>query len=312
MRPLRIGDTIGFVSPATTPVPDTEGFVRSFVATHGYRARFFGNGSPAFGRMSASDEIRANAINDAFSSPDISAIICTRGGYGSGRLTELLDYDLIRQNPKPFVGYSDITNLLMEIANRAGIVTFHGPMVTDFASKSDSWSIEQMLSLVSGAKLEYVLNDTDAKCHFPGRARGRLFGGNLSILSALAGTTKLTPDDDVVLLLEDVGEFLFRLDRSLVQLSRTDLVRQAKAILVADMQLKDDAPDNSLGFSFQEVLNQHFGPLGIPIAYNVSAGHTQRQLTLPVGAWTKVDIAPNRTKLSFSGIWNSGQDKQAA
>ncbi|WP_411892553.1 S66 peptidase family protein [Yoonia sp. SDW83-1] len=312
MRPLKVGDTIGLVSPASAPQDQIIPFANDFFPSRGYRVRHFGHEETSFGRMSAPDASRSEALKAAFDAPEVAAIMCTRGGYGSGRLIDKLDFTQIGANPKPFVGYSDITNLLMEFHVRLGMTTFHGPMVSDLHSKGDAWSIARMFDVLTGRANGYRLRSEDFACLIPGHASGRLIGGNLSILCAMAGTTKLAPDEDIVLLIEDVGEFMFRLDRCLVQLSRIGLLDRAKAILVADMKLKDRGDDNSLGFSLEEVFSEHFGPLGIPVAYDLPAGHTERQMTLPIGAWATVDVSRDTLNLSFPYLWRDQDSEYAA
>ena len=244
MRTLLRGDTIGIVSPASAPSDGLYDDARNFLHRHGFESKLFGVPAPSFGRMSARDDVRAKAIHDAFLDPSVAAIICSRGGYGSGRLTEALDYSLIASHAKPFVGYSDITNLLMSMHLRTGITTFHGPMLGDLTTTTDEWSIERLFSMLSSEKLECQISNDNYSVLSPGKGQGRLIGGNISILCSMAGYTQFAANDDVVVALEDVGEFLYCLDRSLVQLERGGLFSNARAILIADMRLKDRGPDN--------------------------------------------------------------------
>lgn len=312
MRPLERGDTIGVVAPAFAADSSVYDVACDKLQNLGFGVKFFGIPSEPFGRMSAPDSVRAEALHKAFRDPTVGAILCGRGGYGSGRLADHLDTDLIAAHPKPFVGYSDITNLLVLLENEANLVGFHGPMLSDLASKGDEWSWHNLLGILQGQITQYEMDSSNFTMLVPGCGQGRLVGGNISILCAMAGAGLTPPDGDVIVFLEDVGEFMFRLDRSLVQLSRLGLFERARGIMIADMQLKDRGDDNSLGLSLETVLGEHFGTLGIPVGIDLPCGHTHRQMTLPVGADCVLNLSQERCSIEFAGVWDNCCQHHAA
>lgn len=307
MKELRPDDTIGIVSPASAPDRKTYQFCQEFLESRGFRVKFFGRDAPPFGRMAASDRARLDNLHAAFRDPEVDAILCTRGGYGTIRLLDGLDYDLVRGAHKIFVGYSDITNLLVLFSAHAGLTPFHGPMLIDLMSREDAWTIERFFDLLMNRISGYELNRDDFQPLRNGAASGRLCGGNVTILESLTGTEPLRAEEPRILFLEDVGEYMYRLDRSLVHLKRCGLFENLAGVLLADMHLKDGHGDNSLGISLEELITMHFGDLGVPVAMDLPCGHTSRQMTLPVGVETTLEVTDSSLSLSFGKIW----DRQA-
>jgi muramoyltetrapeptide carboxypeptidase len=311
MRPLVPGDTIAVVSPASATGTDVLDGFAALAEARGYRAKIFGGGDEKFGRMAADDHRRAEHLLDAFRDDKIAAIVAARGGYGSGRLLAHLDGQSLR--PKILVGYSDITNLLLHVAAQSGFTTFHGPMAVDLARKHDKDSIDWFFSLLEGKLLSYTLNSPDFIHFRSGTVSGPLYGGNISVIGALAGTRSLAVPDGAILMLEDVNEFMYSLDRSLVHLRRAGVLDRASAILFADMKLKDGmSPDNSLGMLFEDVLHNHFHDFPGPIAFGLPCGHTDRQLTLPIGCETTVEVTQSAVRLTFRDLWEKRLQRRAA
>ena len=311
MRPLRSGDTIGIVAPAFAPDPKIYDIACAALGRRGFATKLFGVSGEQFGRMSAPDTVRTEALHDAFRDPLVGAIICARGGHGSGRLLEQLDAGLIAANPKPFVGYSDITNLLNLFERETGLVGFHGPMLTDLATKDDAWSWQNLLDVLQGEVVNYDLASDSFTALTTGHGEGRLVGGNISILCSMIGAGLRPPSEDVVVLLEDVGEFMFRLDRALLQLKRFGFFTRARGVIIADMKLRDRGHDNSLGMSIESLLEDHLGDLKIPIALDLPCGHTERQMTLPIGAPCTFDVTSQRCAIGFHGLWTAASRRVA-
>lgn len=303
MKPLMIGDTIGIISPASRPDDNVYVAAKSFFESRGFLVKVFDQPDGRFGRMAGDDHTRAANLERAFRDPEVKMILCVRGGYGSGRLLEKIDYELVRQSDKIFVGYSDITNLLISFSNGSGLRSFHGPMVTDLIGKEDDWSISNFFSVLMGENSSYHLYEDDFTPVHLGQAHGRLFGGNISIIESLLGTSNLNAAEPRILILEDVGEFMFRFDRALVHLKRAGMFENVSGIVFGDLNLKDRGPDNSLGIEFEELIEMHFSDFDGPIAIDLPCGHTKRQMTLPIGAATTLSVGPSEMLLSFSDFW---------
>lgn len=313
MTPLEPGDTIGIISPASYASNEVFDFCRSFFAAHGYRIKVFGKDDARHGRLAATDSRRFESLAQAFADEDVKAILCSRGGYGSGRLLEQIAIAGVTTREKILIGYSDVTNLLLHFHSTAGMIMFHGPMAWDLMAREDAWSRRNLLDMISGQRSEYELDRTDFCPIRTGSAEGRLFGGNISIIESLVGTSSFQIPRDAILVLEDVNEFMYRIDRSIVHLKRVGLFETARAIVFADMKLKDGkSRDNSLGFTFEEVIEYHFADFDGPIAIDLPCGHTNRQLTLPIGATTKLHIARDSLYLGFQDVWTDNPTRIAA
>ncbi|MDW7692271.1 LD-carboxypeptidase [Flammeovirgaceae bacterium SG7u.111] len=299
---LEKGQTIGIITPASA-VPDEEKLraAGKTLEEKGYKVKF---GEHAFGRwgyLSGTDEERAGDLNKMFADNEVDAIMCSRGGWGGARLLELIDYNAIKKNPKVLVGYSDVTSLLNAIFAKTGLIAFHGPMgLSDwnpFTSKNFDKVIvkEKHYSLKGGKKDEedlvtgrFVINE--------GKASGTLVGGNLTVLCGMVGSSYLPDFEGSILLLEDVGEAVYRIDRYLVHLKLAGILDKVAGIVFSSCNDCDQGPSDK-GFSLKQVLEQHIKPLGVPAFYGTMVGHLNEQYTLPVGA--KVEVNAKRSKIKL-------------
>ena len=303
MRALCKNDVIGIVSPASTVELSILKTMKEVAEREGFRLKVFGAGEANFGRMSAKDERRLMHLRDAFHDGEVRAVVCARGGYGSGRLLDSIQPDLAKD--KIFVGYSDATNLLLHLNKHAGIIPFHGPMVSDLVQKQDPRSLEWFFSTLKGERLSYALDPQDFTLMRSGEASGPVFGGNISTIETLIGTDSLTVPEGSILLLEDVNEFMYRFDRALVHLERAGFFEKATGIIFGDLQIKDDMDrDNSLGLLLEEVLDVHFGKFDGPVAYKLPCGHTAQQMTLPIGVNARLNAHPDRLRLEYDDFWD--------
>src|SRR6185503_814244 len=228
-RRLKAGDTVGVVTPATATFQQVElDIVRESLTALGLKVRIGEHVMNRYGSLGGADKDRAADINKFFADRDISAVIPTRGGWGSARLLPHLDFDTIRRNPKVIIGYSDITALLNGIHSRTGLITFHGP---NGGGRWDAWSLDWTKRvLFAGEAVTYgnpkttndrnVLTQIDNRIRTitPGRARGRLLGGNLSVLNGILGSPFVPDFDGAILFLEDVEEQPYRVDRMMTAL----------------------------------------------------------------------------------------------
>jgi len=233
-----------------------------------------------------------------FTDPAVKAILPVRGGWGCARILPHLDFEAIRRNPKVIMGYSDLTALLLAINARTGLVTFHGP---NGASEWNETSADFFRRVVLLGEAVTFANprekgETLAQTEYriktitPGVARGRLLGGNLSVLTALLGSPYLPDFRDAILFLEDVNEAPYRIDRMLTQLALAGVLKGARAVVWGTC--RDCDPDAGFGSAtIPDLLDDHVKPLGVPAWRGAMFGHIDRQFTLPLGAEVEVDAA---------------------
>jgi muramoyltetrapeptide carboxypeptidase len=278
---LEPGDTIGIATPASPY--DREPFEAGLTILRqwGYSAQLGRRGIRKKKYLAGSDAERAAELMDLFQDPTIKAVLCARGGYGAMRLLELLDYREIKRNPKLFIGFSDITVLLLACFHRAHLLTCHGPMVTTLARLTAA-SRDQFRFTLRGVFLESLPLPRQGKIH-GGRAQGLLLGGNLTLLAHLIGTSFEPEWDRAILFVEDDGEPGYRLDRLFVHLRLAGVLGRIRGLLLGRM--------SAAGLTKKdfEVIRETFTGLDIPIWQGLPFGHGRENLTLPVGAPVELD-----------------------
>ncbi|KOX63121.1 peptidase S66 [Pseudomonas psychrophila] len=281
---LPAGGVIALIAPAGPAELDLK-LATQWMHDRGYQLRVFPGVWEKDGYLAGSDAVRLRDLHDAFADDSIDAIFCLRGGYGSPRLLDGIDFELLRSHPKPFVGYSDITALHLAITRYAGFVTFHGPMLNaDLLGNKQPPTESSLLRMLSGRQLP-VLEHPAAyplTTIAPGCASGHLLGGNLSMICATLGTAFELDDEDIILFIEDVNEPLYRVDRLLTHLRLAGKLDRLRGVLVGDVAGVDVL---ALG----RLLTQELGGLGIPVLAGWRSGHCDPNLTLPMGAQVRLD-----------------------
>ncbi|HEY9780594.1 MAG TPA: LD-carboxypeptidase [Leptolyngbyaceae cyanobacterium] len=296
---LKSGSTVGIVSPAgATFVREDLDVVQDAVRGLGLVPRLAPHLLDRYGYLAGSDRARAADINKFFADSQVAAILPIRGGWGCSRILPCLDYETIRLNPKIIVGFSDITSLILGITARTNLVTFHGP------NGLTSWNPEQTeyfrRVLFAGELLQFqnfkAPSDADRLMQVknriqtinPGRVRGRLFGGNLSVLSAIVGSPYIPNLKGAILFLEDTSENIYRLDRMMTQLKLAGIFDNLAGFIFG--QCPGCAPSADYGsLTLEEVVWNHIQPLGIPAWYGATIGHIETILTLPIGLEVEID-----------------------
>jgi muramoyltetrapeptide carboxypeptidase len=281
---LRLGSTVGIVAPASNIKradleAGCEGLRRA-----GYRPIYSDTILDRDLYFAGSVERRARELEEMFVRDDVEAIICARGGYGANYLLEALALEKIKTHPKIFVGYSDVTTLLTYFFDKAGLVTFHGPMVAKDWLHQDGVDLASWQSALAGtAAWEPSLDaDSGAKGLVDGAAEGILYGGCLSILVASLGTPYEIKTAGTILFLEDLAAKPFQIDRMLVQLKLAGKLDEVRGIVFGEM--RDCMQNANQGYALEEVVLRVVGKLGVPVAYGVRSGHvTSRNITLPIG-----------------------------
>jgi muramoyltetrapeptide carboxypeptidase len=280
---LKPGDQIGIISPAG-PLRETdlqEGL--SIMETSGFGIRIAPHVYDKQGYLAGKDEVRLGDLHAMFQDPAIKAIFCARGGYGCLRLLDKIDYGLIKKNPKIFVGYSDVTALMMAIYNKTGLITIHGPMVRDLSRKNqDHWQNLRIL-LTSGGPPKIGLIEGGGAVLVPGKATGKLLGGNLSLICHLVGTSYLPSFEGCILFIEETAEPLYRLDRMLTHLALSGRLKGLSGIITGE--LENCGPS----YLVQKLLLEKLTDLGIPVAAGLPIGHGSRNLPLPMGLKAELD-----------------------
>ena len=253
-----------------------------------------------WGPFAGHPQDRADDIHRMFSDPDIKAIICARGGYGANRVLPLIDYELIRENPKIFMGYSDITAYLTSITQKTGLITFHGPMLVSYKKRFVKYNFELMEQILKGTKevkIEYpkVLSPKVLK---PGIAIGPLWGGNMTLLVNRLGTTDQLDTDGVILFLEDLDEYLYAFERILVQMRTAGLFNHIKGLIIGEL---DKFKDQEIPFerNTDQIVMDICGDLNVPIVSNFPCGHGTYQATLPISVPTELNANDSNPYLTL-------------
>lgn len=291
-KPLKTGGTLGLVAPAS-PIYESSVFDRMLVDLKelGFEIKLGEHVRSQRGYLAGTDEERSSDLMTMFRDDTVDAIMCIRGGWGCNRILPMLDYDEIRQNPKLLIGFSDITSLHMALYTKSDLISFHGPVGksiwTDFTKEAFQSITERgepsVFMIPKEADDSFVVNS--------GRARGRLIGGNLSVLSSMVGSDYLPSFKGSILFLEDIGESVYRIDRMLTQLKLAGILDELSGFVFGKCT-ECSAGDNSL--TMQQMLDDHIKPLGIPAFYGAMISHEDDNITLPIGIEAEID-ADNRT-----------------
>ncbi|CUU04229.1 muramoyltetrapeptide carboxypeptidase [Candidatus Thermokryptus mobilis] len=298
---LKKGDVIGIISPASSPDDFTriEQGVR-YLESLGYHVKLGKHIFKRYGYLSSTDDDRADDLNEMFADEKVRAIICVRGGYGTPRLLDKVNYSLIKRNPKIFVGYSDITALQLAIFKRTGLVTFSGPMLAvDIYSNFDGFAEEFFWRILTSREKKIEIknpNGVELNSLKPGKATGTLLGGNLSLIASIIGTKYQPSFNGSVLVIEDIGEEPYRIDRYLSQLKNSGVLCKISACILG--QFTDCVPkEPEKSLTLEQIFNDYLGNLKVPVISNLSYGHIPQKLTLPLGA--RIGVDAKRQKITI-------------
>ncbi|MBN2287930.1 MAG: LD-carboxypeptidase [Candidatus Glassbacteria bacterium] len=294
---LKAGDTIGLVAPASPLLSFSDiDRAKRVLGSLGFAVAEGDHIRSRHGFLAGEDRLRAGDLEKMFADRKVRGIFALRGGYGSARLLDLLDWELIAANPKVLLGHSDLTALLLAVYQRAGMVTFWGPLAGyDLGRTSTPFKLKW---------LQAVLCDSRPGLRLPqgppgrrwrtirraGTAEGRLVGGNLSLLCSLLGTPFEPDTAGALLFFEDVDEEPYRFDRMLGQLAMAGKLARAAGIVVG--KCVNCEPQGRMRHSFRlhQVLQDRLGGLDIPVVYGTALGHEADKITLPIGIRARLDI----------------------
>lgn len=305
-RRLRPGDTIGLVSPANATF-EREPLKLAIEALQalGFKVKPGQNVAARRGPFAGTDAQRAADINAMFADDGVAGVIALTGGSGCNRIVDQLDYDLIRRKPKFFGGFSDVTCLVNAIHRQTGLVTFHCPVA---GSEWNDYSVQSFKAVAMNAEAAVLRNpfaspgddlvqrEERISTIRPGRAQGRLVGGNLTVLASLAGSAYFPEGRGAILFLEDINEYIYRIDRCLSTLRLAGAFNGLAGVVLGRFT-KCEPGDGYGSLTLDEVFDDYFLPLNVPVFRGAAIGHIKRKLTVPVGARAEMDAVAGTIRL---------------
>jgi muramoyltetrapeptide carboxypeptidase len=312
VKPKRLspGDTVAMVAPASATFKTVElDVARESLEALGLKVKVGGHLLDRHGYLAGQDKDRADDINRFFADPEVRAVLPIRGGWGSSRLLPFLDFDSIRRNPKIVLGYSDITALLLSIHAKTGLVTLHGP---NGMGRWDEFSVNWVKQILFDGQAVTLENPHD-KGEFlvqtenriqtitPGTARGRILGGNLTVLTAIMGSPYLPNWDTCILFLEDVGEDIYRIDRMMTTLKLAGVLSRIRGFVFGTCS--ECEPEQGYGsLTLEEVFDDHIKPLNVPAWQGAMIGHRLPQFTIGEGIQVEIDAGTGRIRMLEAAV----------
>ncbi len=308
---LKQGDMIALVTPGSYITEEEKEESIKNLRSLGFYVTYSDRLMQKKGYFSATDKERAADLNKMFERKDVQGIMCARGGYGGARILPFLDYDLIENNPKPLIGFSDVTAIQYAIYKYSSLITFHGPVSISTFSK---FSIRNFEKVLMDPTFELELTNSTARKNYnpygitvisEGTAEGELIGGNLSIAVSLIGTEYDVDYSGKIIFLEEFLEEPYRIDRMLTQMIQAGKFKDAAGIALGVFKLCEPNKTNPSfagSYSLMEVLQDRLGNLGIPVIYGLSFGHVIDKFVLPVGVKAELNTETEQLKLLEPGV----------
>lgn len=326
-KALAPGDTVMIVAPAKYLDKERVSLAKKRLEELGFKVKIPDNLFRKKGFLGGSDAERASELMAAFADPEVKAIFPGTGGYGTTRIVDKLDYDVIRRNPKILVGFSDITGLHIAINQKTGLVTFHSPNpewglgvdknLSPFAAKwfwrailAKSYNNPNKDHTYGGYTIYTHVDPNDTAEHRKtyedvprpvtmrgGVGRGRLIGGNLSVMHALMGSPYEIQTDGKILFIEDVGEAPYRVDRMLNTLRLAGKFDHVAGVILGQFTAREEEAKWDDDESPDDVLKDYFGKLNVPVVSHFPLGHVRFNTTLPVGAMTELDATAQTLRI---------------
>lgn len=280
-KKLKKGDTVVIIAPAGEVEEDKIYRAKEYLEKLEYKVKLGSNIFKTQNYLAGTDEERLEDLHNAFTDTEVDAIICARGGYGALRLVNKIDYNLVRNNPKIFCGFSDITILNAMFHKKCGLINFSGPMAQSDFYNIDDFTKDEFFKCLTSDKFE-ILPNRPVLYGTRQDVEGILFGGNLSTLSSLCGVDFI-PDESFILFIEDLNESIYKIDRYITQLMNIDMFKSnLRAILIGDFLDLDD--ENIFYEYFKNIAEKK----NIPIIGGYPFSHTKKKTTVPIGAYAKL------------------------
>lgn len=296
---LHTGGNIGVISPSKWAEPAKLEQAGQVLEEAGYRLVWGKSTQAREHQFAGSSELRARDLEEMFVNPDVDAIFCARGGYGAFRVGDRLNYELIREHPKIFMGFSDITTLLLSITQKTRLITFHGPMLHTFFKGLEPLSFREMVAVLSGEGQSVVLGDIPQVMVLrEGKAKGELWGGNMYLGVARLGTPAQLDIEDKVLFLEDVNEPYHKLETMFQQLRRSGKLDRITGLIVGEI-LDIPEEETPFGRTVEDIILEACEGLDIPIVCGVPCGHGSSILTFPISLPVSLTASKEQVTLDF-------------
>ena len=289
---IKEGATIGLVSTSSPITAEREEQCVKAIEEMGFKVKKAPNITASKGGYMAGEEsLRGEILNSMFADKDVDAIFCIRGGDGANRIIDYLDLDVIRDNRKPFVGYSDVSSLHLLFNQKCDMVTFHGPMVSSNIVDNFTPEVKEAFFAAINADAEYIYKAPaghELKVAREGKAEGVMTGGNLTVICASLGTPYDMDTDGKILFIEEVGEHVGNLDRHVYQLRNAGKFDNIKGIVLGQFtDCREDVP----GYDMTRITLDAIGDKDIPVIYNIQSGHDNPMINIPLGAMTCIDTS---------------------
>ena len=297
---LKSEANIGVISPSYWVAENVLKNTAEIFSSRNFHLTFGKSIKAKEGPFAGPPELRADDLNNMFSDPNIDAIFCARGGYGANRVLPLLNYDMIKENPKIFIGYSDITACLTSITQKTEIITFHGPMLVSYKHGFIDYNFDQMMKALTRTENIVISPPEESDPHIlkEGTAKGPLWGGNLSLVMNRLGTDGQINTTGCILFLEDLDEYLYSFERMLVHLQTAGVFNNINGLIIGELiDMKEQ--EISFGKSTDDIVMEICGALDIPIVTNFPCGHGKYQATLPISLPIELEV-DETVKLKFS------------
>jgi len=316
IKPPRLekGNTIGLITPASRPFEIEQAKIeaREKMQALGFKVKFGENVNKKWGYLAGSDEERIHDIHDFFEDDEVNAIFAIRGGYGTGRLLRHLDYDLIKNNPKILLGYSDITSLLIAIHQQTGLITFHGPVATStFTEYTQKYFYKALTEVNPVGEIEDAPYDANLQQSNRvwtvngGKSEGKLTGGNLTLICMSLGTPYEIDTKNKILFIEEVGEQPNDLDRMLTHLYNAGKLDNCNGVVfdrMSKVKPSNLQPAYNSFLSVEEVIKDRFKEFDYPVCLGLSLGHIKDKPTLPLGIKAELDADKGRITLLENAV----------
>ncbi|MDN7244733.1 S66 peptidase family protein [Planococcus shenhongbingii] len=301
-RRLKKGDTVGVISPSSPPNLENLKKALPFLEQLGLKVKMGKSVEAKNGHLAGTDDERLADLHAMFEDPEISGIICAGGGYGSARLAESIDFQMIKENPKIFWGYSDITFLHSAIGQYSELVTFHGPMLASDVGKEEfhERSARMFGQLFGPFELHYSEEISPLTALSAGIAQGELVGGNLSLLRSAIGTKFELDVKGKILLIEDIDEEPYQVDELLNHLRMARKFDEVAGIAIGDFK-NSEPKKKERSLTLDQVFDDYFSELKVPVVKGFKIGHCEPHFSVPLGVEARLD-ADAKTLTILPGV----------